>query len=336
MIERMRKFKSNLLAASALTLLAALSAASFAQESNPGALESQLSELNAVIKQKGAKWVAGETPLSRLSLEDLLRRVGTSMLKIHAQPVPETGALAAPSKLDWRSNNGNFVSPVKDQKKCGSCWAFAMTAGLESNVLLKRSALGGDVDLSEQVLVSCSGIGSCNGGTLDADYLQKTGLPPERYYPYTATDGDCASAQDGWEKEASKIGSWGSVPQKLASIKSALAKYGPLPTAFYVYEDFKNYKSGVYSYVSGKKLGGHAVLLVGYNDDEQYFIVKNSWSGKWGEDGYFKIAYSEMDNKVNFGLMTIAYKSAGFAEDAVRFSSDETSRRIGPLMEQAR
>ena len=331
----MKNLKTNLLVGSAVFLLLAFSAASFAQESNPGTLESQLSKLNTAIKQKGAKWVAGETPLSRLSEDELLKRVGTTMLKINAAPVPETGALAVPSKLDWRNNNGSFVSAVTDQKKCGSCWAFAMTAGLESNVLLARSALGGNVDLSEQVMLSCSGVGSCNGGTLDADFLQKTGLPPEKYYSYTATDGDCSLAQDGWEKDASKIGSWGSVSQKLASIKSALAKYGPLPTAFYVYEDFKNYKSGVYSYVSGKKLGGHAILLVGYNDDEQYFIVKNSWSAKWGEDGYFRIAYSEMDNKVNFGVMTIAYKSSGPTEDAVRFTSDDTSRRIGPLMEQA-
>jgi C1A family cysteine protease len=78
-----------------------------------------------------------------------------------------------------------------------------------------------------------------------------------------------------------------------------------------VYEDFKHYKSGVYSYVSGKKLGGHAILLVGYDDKEQCFIVKNSWGPDWGENGFFRIAYSELDSVVGFGKNTVAYKSPG-------------------------
>ena len=79
-----------------------------------------------------------------------------------------------------------------------------------------------------------------------------------------------------------------------------------------VYEDFRHYKSGIYSRVSGKYLGGHAVLLVGYNDDEEYFMVKNSWGPDWGEDGYFRIAYSEMRSRVFFGgLYSLAYHAGG-------------------------
>ena len=74
-----------------------------------------------------------------------------------------------------------------------------------------------------------------------------------------------------------------------------------------VYEDLMHYKSGIYSHVTGEKLGGHAVLLIGYNDTEEYFIVKNSWSTNWGEEGYFKIAYSEVKYPIMFGMSTIAY-----------------------------
>lgn len=312
-------------------LLAALAAPSFAQESAPGSLDAQLAELNAQIRAKGAKWVAGETPLSRLSEEELVQRLGMTGLKIDAPLIPETQD-ALPPSLDWREKG--FVSAVQDQGKCGSCWAFAMTAGLESNVLMRRSGLSKDVDLSEQVMVSCSGAGSCNGGTLDADFIQETGLPPEKYYAYTAKDGDCSLAQEGWQKEAQRIGSWGSVYRRVSALKSAVAKYGPLPTAFWVYEDFKDYKSGVYSYVTGKRLGGHAVLLVGFDDEESYFIVKNSWSGKWGEEGFFRIAYSEVDGRSAFGLMTIAYRSSGYSEGDARFSRAESSKRMGPLMRQ--
>ena len=144
---------------------------------------------------------------------------------------------------------------------------------------------------------------------LSPSYLVKTGLPEEAAYPYTATNGNCASALEGWQANAYKIGSYGSVKKDLNAIKQAIAKYGGLPTAMMVYEDFMHYKSGVYSYVSGKRLGGHAIFLVGYNDAEKYFIVKNSWSEKWGENGYFNIAYSEMTNSISFGMSTVAYKA---------------------------
>ena len=74
-----------------------------------------------------------------------------------------------------------------------------------------------------------------------------------------------------------------------------------------VYEDFYSYSSGVYSYTTGAYEGGHAVLIVGYSDAGQYFIVKNSWGAGWGESGYFKIAYSEISSVVEFGYYTIRY-----------------------------
>ena len=60
-----------------------------------------------------------------------------------------------------------------------------------------------------------------------------------------------------------------------------------------VYKDFTHYKSGIYKHVDGNKLGGHAVTIVGYNDAEKYWLVRNSWGTHWGENGYFKIAYGE-------------------------------------------
>ena len=92
-----------------------------------------------------------------------------------------------------------------------------------------------------------------------------------------------------------------------------------------------HYKSGIYSYTTGKKLGGHAVLLVGYNDAEQYFLVKNSWDTGWGEGGFFKIAYSQMDNEVNFAMSTIAYYTA--KEEAVPADPKAVWQRVAPLFE---
>ena len=42
---------------------------------------------------------------------------------------------------------------------------------------------------------------------------------------------------------------------------------------------------------NGKSIGGHAMLIVGYNDDKQWFIVRNSWGNKWADNGYCYIPY---------------------------------------------
>ena len=290
-------------------LLLALSAPAGAQEEAAASREAQIAQVQAAIKANGAKWVAGETTLSRLSGDEWGLRVGLSLEPIDAPPMPVRMTEALPARIDWRDHNGSYVTGIRDQKTCGSCWAFAMTGALESNVLLARHEPGKDLDLAEQVLVSCSWVGSCKGGLLIPHFLKTKGLPPESDYPYSASDGSCASAAPGWKDRAVRIGSWGLVSRKLAALKAALVQYGPLPTAFMVHEDFMHYKSGVYSYVSGKKLGGHAVLLVGYDDAEKCFIVKNSWGPGWGEAGFFRIAYSEMETAVGFGKMTVAYKS---------------------------
>ncbi|PIS46889.1 MAG: hypothetical protein COT17_06255 [Elusimicrobia bacterium CG08_land_8_20_14_0_20_51_18] len=302
--------KNRFFAAAILLLAAFFNAPVFAQNAGTLSVKEQIKNLQAAIIQQGARWVAGETALSNLSEEEKMMRVGLNFTEIDAPPITDLGDAEVPPALDWRNYNGkNYVTGVRNQAKCGSCWAFAMTAGLESYVLKTRELPGTDLDLSEQVMLSCSGVGSCNGGYLSPSYLVKTGLPEEAAYPYTATNGDCASALEGWQANAYKIGSYGSVKKDLNAIKQAIAKYGGLPTAMMVYEDFMHYKSGVYSYVSGKRLGGHAIFLVGYNDAEKYFIVKNSWSEKWGENGYFNIAYSEMTNSISFGMSTVAYKA---------------------------
>lgn len=76
---------------------------------------------------------------------------------------PVLGAL--PVSLDWCDYNGaSYVTPVKEQASCGVCWSFGPTAALESNILISRNTPGADLDLSEQTLLSCNGMGTCYGG----------------------------------------------------------------------------------------------------------------------------------------------------------------------------
>jgi C1A family cysteine protease len=281
--------------------------------------DDELDYVKQVISAKGGRWHAGETSVSKLSHEARKMRLGLvsgHMPNATQLPSPSASSVAAlPGTLDWRSyNGGSWVTPVRDQGGCGSCWAFAAAATLESSTLIKNNTPNIDLDLSEQVLVSCSGAGSCAGGSPDSasNYIKSTGLPPESCYPYTAADGTCSVTCSNWQTSAYRISGYSYVATTsptVDAIKNALSTYGPVNTQFDVYSDFFYYTTGVYHYATGTYQGGHAVLIVGYDDVNQYFIVKNSWGTGWGEAGFFRIAYSELNSVTRFGIYTIAYQN---------------------------
>jgi C1A family cysteine protease len=261
------------------------------------------------VDASGAEWTAEPNPVSVLSKEDRGRYLGALIPPDLENRSKRRYSLREnlPASLDWRNNNGNFVSPVKDQGYCGSCWAFATVGALESQILMDSDSL--DLDLSEQILVSCSSAGDCGGGYLHlaSDFLQNMGTSAESCHPYSETNGACANGCTNWENSAFRIDSWHDVNNTVSDLKAAIYANGPLVTTMAVYSDFYSYSSGVYSYSFGPLEGYHAVVLVGWDDSQQCFIVKNSWGTWWGDNGYFRIAYSEVTGASEFGAWTIAY-----------------------------
>ncbi len=292
----------------------------------------ELTAIQQAIKANGAQWVAGDTAISRLPAAEIQKRLGLRFPKLtgNERLLSEavSAAVSLPSHLDWRNNGGNYVTAVRDQGNCGSCWAFATTAALESTILRASAMPGLDLNLSEQVMVSCSGAGDCEmGGYVDqaSSFIQSTGLPLDAYYGYLATDGNCSDACSSWRASPPyRISNWSYVATtspSVSGLKNALYSSGPLVTTFKVYQDFFSYVGGIYSYTWGGYLGGHAVLIVGYDDPGQYFIVKNSWAADWGEQGYFRIAYSQLSNAVNFGYYTIAFSGISAPKQSMSVSA---------------
>jgi hypothetical protein len=259
----------------------------------------EATDINQAIREKGANWVAGETSLSKLPPEEIRRLfMPITFKKPGPQPQDKASRFSAagdlPTKFDWRDVNGHsYVTGVREQKKCSACWAISVAAVLESRVLITSHTPDQDFNLSEQALVSCDNNNlGCMGGWLDRalSYLQTTGIPLETDAPYTSGEtginGACTAAM---QQNTYRVTSFENVATSVESIKRALIQYGPLYTQFYIFEDFMYYESGVYRHVEGYIEGIHAVAIVGYDDAEQSWIVKNTWGPDWGESGYFRI-----------------------------------------------
>jgi hypothetical protein len=204
---------------------------------------------------------------------------------------------APPTHFEWTQKDGlNWMTSVKNQGGCGSCVAFAAVGALEGQLKIQANNSSWGIDLSEQHLFSCGG-GTCSGGwyiSSALNYLQQYGTPDEACSPYQGGSGSCSNSCPDWQSRASKISSWSWVANNTSAIEAALIN-GPLVAGFTVYADFYyRYNGGVYhwDHVS-QPVGGHAIVIVGYDQPGQYWIVKNSWGPNWGEKGYFRIGFGE-------------------------------------------
>lgn len=201
-----------------------------------------------------------------------------------AEPAVDIGDLhkanALPASFTWRPN----CTPVKDQKSCGSCWAFTCTASFEAVINIWDKV---QHDFSEQFLVNCHTSSSgCSGGSNAAYsmYVNKGGVN-EADLTYTAADGTC-----GTYTYHEKAQSYKTVTNTVAAIKQAVYDYGPIYTAICAGNNLNNVGTGILTQSDGTTLN-HAVTIVGWDDAGGYWIVRNSWGSGFSDGGYFKAKF---------------------------------------------
>lgn len=198
-----------------------------------------------------------------------------------------------PHSIDWREKGA--VTDVKSQGHCGACWTFTATGAIEAQHFRKTGEL---VSLSEQNLLDCVGHG-CHGGYKKHafEYAMNNGIATEDSYPYTAehgiTDGICKSNADG---QLVTISGMKCIPENDENLlQEAIATIGPVSVSIdTARHKLKHYVSGIFhDPYCDTQSHNHAVLVVGYgtdDNDNEYYICKNSWGKHWGEDGYFRLA----------------------------------------------
>lgn len=236
----------------------------------------------------------------------------TAMPKYHWIPDPPdprdhmwkmVPMVSIPSRVDLRQ----WCSLIEDQGNLGSCTGNAIAGAIE---LIDRKQ-GKPLDVSrlfiyyqERVL---EGTVYYDSGAYIRDGIKAChtwGAPLESLWPYViskwATKPSTAAYNDAIKRKVSGY----TRCSNFSAVKNAIASGTPVIVGFLVYDSFEwniNNTTGMMPYPDTKKeqiLGGHAVCVVGYDDNLNggRFICRNSWGTSWGDHGYFYMPYQVIQN----------------------------------------
>nr|KAG5711311.1 hypothetical protein BaRGS_006008 [Batillaria attramentaria] len=234
---------------------------------------------------------------------DFIAKINSVQSSWRAAPYPHLEGRSMEELVNMAGGPASRVAG--DQASCGSCYAFASMAMNEARVRIMTNNTKQPV-FSPQDIVDCSEYSQgCAGGfpyLIGGKYAEDFGLVLESDNPYKGKDlNECktpASAKRHYSTKYEYVGGYyGACNEPL--MRQNLYENGPIAVGFEVLKDFMNYKGGIYHHTglgdgfAPFELTNHAVLVVGYGEDkdtgEQFWIVKNSWGEKWGEQGFFRI-----------------------------------------------
>jgi len=258
------------------------------------------------VQGKHSSWEWCENRITRMSPEERAKLVVHHPIDFSGKPSEteptspkwrgDPAGSPTQASFNWHNLNGkDWMTPPRSQGSCGSCFVFGSLGVMEGMFKYMAGDPLLDIDLSEQSVISCISMGSCDsGGTAEevGMRLKSDGVTDEGCYPYTQTDGACDQLCSDWEQRRGFITDWhlSVLPWSDDKIKQQLV-YGPIVVNMQVYSDFNGYTKGVYSRSdSATEEGWHIVALVGWDDSDGTWIARNSWGDDWGMGGYFKIS----------------------------------------------
>ena len=228
--------------------------------------------------------------------------------------VPAAVMASIPSNVDLRAS----CPPIYDQGQLGSCTGNAIAAALafdqmkqgQTNVPTPSRLF---IYYNERVM---EGTVASDAGAQIRDGIKSVaqqGDCPETLWPYVIKKFAVKPSKASYANAANhKAINYQSVSQNIADMKGCLASGYPIVVGFTVYESFETTQTATTGVIplpnpsSEKVLGGHCVLVVGYNDSSHVFICRNSWGTGWGQAGYFTMPFSYLiDNNLASDFWTI-------------------------------
>ncbi len=285
------------------------------------------------INNMATTWEAGANErFADMSLKSVQRLLGALKTPAEHKLSPKQVIVRKdlPDNFDLREKwpQCESLKEVRDQSTCGSCWAFGAAEAMSDRVCIASNGSLQTRISTENLLACCSSCGDgCNGGwpAQAWEYWRNHGLPTgglhadkQTCQPYSFAPcdhhvkgkyGPCSSeefptpkcshnCQAGYPKSFTQDLWFASSSYSVEGeqeIMTEIYEHGSVEAAFSVYEDFLNYKSGVYQNVTGRELGGHAIKLIGWGVENgtKYWLCVNSWNEGWGDNGTFKILRGE-------------------------------------------
>jgi hypothetical protein len=221
-------------------------------------------------------------------------RIPRCNLKLKALPLIRA---PLPAVVDLRPQ----LPTVFNQGNLGSCTANALVAAVAYDVpdlIGSRLFLYYNERQLENTIPDDSGA-LISDGVLS---LEKYGLCPETQYPYIIEKFALKPPQECYvEARKHYVMTANNISNDLSSMKNSLASGFPFVVGILVYTTFESdsvAKSGLVPLPQPNEecLGGHAVLICGYDDNKQLWIARNSWGSDWGDKGYFYLPYAYLTN----------------------------------------
>ena len=265
-----------------------------------------VTKINEELSKNNSSWVAGENWLTQLTDE---QRAAMCNPVTEIPPVAVMRSGEAPYEhsdaYDLRDVDGiSHVSSVKNQGSMPLCSLFSVVAAMESKWMIQGSP---EIDLSEQDAAFCSTHGETNNyGIVSIQVIndiKKRGITTEdKFTEQQAYDNNfhCFHHPD----RLASTYTLDSFTDMVSNdhMKWFIENVGAVICVLNIYNDFFAYSSGIYVSDRIGATAGHSVLVVGFNDIENYWIIKNSWSSEWGEDGFIRVAYGDIPIMENPGV----------------------------------
>ncbi|KAG8223840.1 hypothetical protein J437_LFUL007861 [Ladona fulva] len=278
-------------------------------------------------------WTAGRSYLTEMDTEEVILHMGLNLryfrVLLEKKTFSSSTAEVFPISFDAREEwpYCSTIGSIRDQGRCGSCWAFATADVMTDKTCIKsRGALNSHLS-PENLLTCCSSCGhGCDGGypeeaflywmrtgvVTGGDYGSNEGCQPYSHQAYFdgTTPACIQQCQPGsginYPADLHFGSSAYAVSPHADEIQKEIFTNGPVVAGFQVYEDFITYSHGVYMHITGRFLGDHAIKIIGWGEENNvpYWLCANSWGVNWGINGFFKILRSFNESGIEQFVVT--------------------------------